>query len=112
MESEFIQLSDYVQISISKNWPLWLVLWSRVTYIYNIINIYTYDWEVCVCVYVWVQCERMYDTCVVYVCVYMYVCECVYTLVCSLYVTYTLICVRVCVCVCVCVGRVCLRSPV
>ncbi len=32
MESLFIQLSDDVYISISKNWPLWLALWSRVTY--------------------------------------------------------------------------------
>ncbi len=33
MESLFIKLSDYVYISISKNWLLRLVLWSRVTYI-------------------------------------------------------------------------------
>ncbi len=32
MERLFIQLSDDVYISISKNWPLWLVLWSRVTF--------------------------------------------------------------------------------
>ncbi len=31
MESLFIQLSDEAYISIKK-WPLWLVLWSRVTY--------------------------------------------------------------------------------
>ncbi len=31
MESLFIQLSDDVEISISKNWHLWLVLWSGVT---------------------------------------------------------------------------------
>ncbi len=31
MEHLFIPLSDDVYISISKNWPLWLVLWSRVT---------------------------------------------------------------------------------
>ncbi len=33
MEILFIQLSDDVYISISQNWPLWLVLWSRVTYV-------------------------------------------------------------------------------
>ncbi len=32
MEILFIQLSDDVSISISKKWPLWLVLWSRVTF--------------------------------------------------------------------------------
>ncbi len=33
MESLCIQLSDDVYISISINWPLWLVLWSRVTFV-------------------------------------------------------------------------------
>ncbi len=38
MEIAFIPLSVDVEISIEiedklKNWPLWLVLWSRVTYI-------------------------------------------------------------------------------
>ncbi len=32
MENLFIHLSDDVLISILQNWPLWLVLWSRVTY--------------------------------------------------------------------------------
>ncbi len=36
MERLFIQLSDDAYISISKNWPLWLVLWSRVTYMVHI----------------------------------------------------------------------------
>ncbi len=39
MVSDSDQLSDDVQISILKNWPLWLVLWSRVTYV-----------NVCLCV--------------------------------------------------------------
>ncbi len=33
MERSFIQLSDDVYISIVKYWPLWLVLWSRVTFL-------------------------------------------------------------------------------
>ncbi len=33
MERLFIQLSDDVYISISKNWPLWLVLCSRLTFL-------------------------------------------------------------------------------
>ncbi len=32
MESLCIQLSNNVYIKILKNWPLWLVLWSMVTY--------------------------------------------------------------------------------
>ncbi len=31
MGSLFVQLSDYVYTSVSKNWPLWLVLWSKVS---------------------------------------------------------------------------------
>ncbi len=37
MEILFIQLSDYLYISISNNWPLWLVLWARVTYILSLV---------------------------------------------------------------------------
>ncbi len=35
MESLFIQLSDGVYISILRNWHLWLVLWSRVIYLFS-----------------------------------------------------------------------------
>ncbi len=35
MEILFIQLSDDVGISISKNWHWWLVLWFRVTIIHS-----------------------------------------------------------------------------
>ncbi len=38
MEILFIKLSGDVYISISKNWPLWLLLCSRATYTYKLTN--------------------------------------------------------------------------
>ncbi len=45
MEILFIQLSDYLYISISKNLSLWLVLCSRVTFIYLFILCFKNDYS-------------------------------------------------------------------
>ncbi len=46
MDILFTQLSDDVLISISKNWPLWLVLCSWVTYVLR-----TEEIEISICTY-------------------------------------------------------------